>query len=103
MHPLKNLSEIRVAGDVYPRSVEVIPLRKTRTLSDLLPGEVGVVCGLNSAGEMGRRLQDIGLIRGTKVACLGRSPLGDPTAYRIRGATMALRGRDAQGVEVEGP
>ena len=76
-------------------------MQKTRALSDLLPGEAGVVCGLESAGAMRRRLQDIGLIRGTAVECLGRSPLGDPTAYRIRGATMALRSKDAQGVEVE--
>ena len=78
-------------------------MSKTRTLSDLRPGEAGVVCGLESSGDMRRRLQDIGLIRGTAVECLGRSPLGDPTAYRIRGATMALRGKDARGVEVEGP
>lgn len=77
-------------------------MRHTRTLSDLRPGERGVVCGLGPAGELCRRLQDIGLIRGTAVLCVGKSPLGDPTAYRIRGATMALRSKDAGRVEVEG-
>lgn len=73
-----------------------------RTLSDLRPGERGVVCGLETAGDVRRRLQDIGLIRGTAVVCLGKSPLGDPTAYRIRGAVMALRRKDTGRVEVEG-
>lgn len=73
----------------------------TRTLSDLRPGERAVVRALGGAGDIRRRLQDIGLIRGTAVTCVGRSPLGDPVAYRIRGATMALRGADAARVEVE--
>lgn len=77
-------------------------MEEIRTLSDLRPGEGAVVCGLTGAGDTRRRLQDIGLIRGTAVVCLGASPLGDPTAYRIRGATMALRRKDAAGVEVEG-
>lgn len=71
-----------------------------RTLSDLRPGERAVVRQLGAMGDTRRRLQDIGLIRGTTVLCLRRSPLGDPVAYRIRGATMALRGVDADCVEV---
>ena len=45
--------------------------------------------------KMRRRLQDIGLIEGTVVECLGKSPLGDPTAFLIRGAVIALRREDA--------
>lgn len=73
----------------------------TKTLSDLRPGQRGVVRHLGAAGDLRRRLQDIGLIQGTVVKCVGESPLGDPVAYRIRGATMALRGVDASQVEVE--
>lgn len=71
------------------------------TLSDLRPGQRAVVRHLSAAGDLRRRLQDIGLIQGTMVKCVGKSPLGDPVAYRIRGATMALRGADAKQVEVE--
>ena len=49
---------------------------------------------------MRRRLQDLGLIRGTAVQCLEKSPLGDPTAYRIRGTVIALRKRDAASVRI---
>lgn len=37
----------------------------------------------------------MGFIPGTTVTCLQRSPLGDPTAYRIREAVIALREEDA--------
>ena len=47
---------------------------------------------------MRRRLQDIGFIPGTAVTCLQRSPLGDPTAYRIRGTVIALRREDAKNI-----
>ncbi len=70
------------------------------TLWDLRPGERAVVRCLGGPGETRRRLQDIGLISGTVVECVGHSPLGDPAAYRIRGAVMALRRADACRVEV---
>ena len=47
---------------------------------------------------MRRRLRDIGLIEGTKVKCVLKSPAGDPTAYQIRGALIALRSEDAEKV-----
>lgn len=38
-----------------------------------------------------RRLIDIGLIPESEVCCVGQSPLGDPKAYLIQGAVIALR------------
>lgn len=70
------------------------------TLSDLRPGQWARVSELGMAGETRRRLQDIGLIPGTHVLCVKESPLGDPVAYEIRGAVMALRRADAARVEV---
>ncbi|MEF9973994.1 MAG: FeoA family protein [Clostridia bacterium] len=70
-------------------------------LANLRPGQRARICGLAAAGEMRRRLQDIGLIEGTEVACLMRSPLGDPVAYAIRGAVIALRKGDSGTVMVE--
>ena len=49
---------------------------------------------------MARRLLDLGLVPGTRVACVARSPTGDPAAYRVRGAVIALRGGDAAGIQV---
>ena len=70
------------------------------TLSALHRGQSGVVCTLTAAGAMRRRLQDLGLICGTKVTCVGVSPLGDPKAFRVRGAVIALRRSDADTVHI---
>jgi len=47
---------------------------------------------------MRRRLLDIGLIENTDVECLGRSPGGDPTAFLIRGAVIAIRSEDCRDI-----
>ena len=67
----------------------------------LRPGERGMVRRIALDGEMRRRLQDIGLICGTPVECTGRSPLGDPSAYRSRGAVIALRASAARRIVLE--
>ena len=51
-------------------------------------------------GSIRRRMQDIGLIEGTPVECLQKSPSGDPVAYLIRGAVIALRREDSGRVMV---
>lgn len=71
-----------------------------KDLSSLRPGQCAAVQALSASGPMRRRLQDIGLIQGTTVECLGASPLGDPAAYLVRGAVIALRGQDAASVQI---
>jgi len=73
---------------------------KMNTLKDLKPGQSAVVSSLLSAGSIRRRFLDIGLIPGTVVKCLLKSPAGDPTAYMIRGAVIALRSEDSSAVLV---
>lgn len=71
-----------------------------KALSSLQCGQSGVVDCIETQGAMRRRLQDIGLIAGTQVACVGISPLGDPAAYEIRGAVIALRKKDSDTVRL---
>jgi ferrous iron transport protein A len=71
-----------------------------RTLDMLKEGESTRVHSIHSSGSMRRRLQDIGLIEGTCVCCVQKSPAGDPAAYRIRGAIIALRRDDARSITV---
>ena len=40
-------------------------------------------------------------LEGAELRCLGRSPLGDPAAYCLCGAVLALRDRDADLILVE--
>lgn len=51
---------------------------------------------------MRRRLLDMGLIEGTRISCLQKSPAGDPVAYLIRGAVIALRSEDSSQILVDG-
>ncbi len=62
-------------------------------LSALSPGESAEVVALAAScrGAQRRRLLDLGLVPGTRVTSELRGPSGDPTAYRIRGALIALR------------
>ncbi|WP_313579399.1 FeoA family protein [Lacrimispora sp.] len=70
-------------------------------LTDLKRGQKAVIAKLAAYDDMRRRLQDIGIIEGTTVECLGKSPLGDPTAFLIRGAVIALRSEDSGRVLVQ--
>lgn len=72
-----------------------------KNLSDLRTGQTAAVLELSGEPDMRRRLQDMGLIPGTRVECLNISPLGDPAAYFIRGAVIALRSKDAAKVAIE--
>lgn len=77
-------------------------MQHTLRLCDLAPGQRGVVGELETVGPMRRRLLDIGLVQGAPVECLGRSPVGDPAAYLIRGAVIAIRREDSAGVVLRG-
>ena len=80
-----------------PQNVKRI-MEKEKRLDELSVGECGVVENLIVCGSMRRRLLDIGFTRGTTVLCVGKSPLGDPTAYLVRGCKIAIRQRDAHGI-----
>ncbi len=73
---------------------------QTKNLTHLREGEDAEVICLTNQGSIKRRLQDLGLVEGTHVACIHKSPYGDPIAYGIRGAVIALRTEDASCVLV---
>ncbi len=82
-------------------ALEAHDRNKFISLNRLEPGRTAVVHEISSEGSMRRRLLDIGLIRGTEVKCVGRSPAGDPSAYMIRGSIIALRAADAEKIIVD--
>ena len=71
------------------------------SLYHLVPGESAVVKKLYCSGSIRRRLLDIGLTEQTRVICVGQSPAGDPKAFLIRGAVIALRREDSVNIVVE--
>lgn len=74
---------------------EIIPLNQ-------LPlGKQCKVVKLLSDGLTRRRMLDLGLIDNTIIKALHKSPSGDPVAYLIRGAVIALRKETASTILVE--
>ncbi len=69
-----------------------------KKLSELKVGEEAVIAEMLAEN---RRLKDMGPVVGTKTKCLLKSPLGDPAAYRVRGAVIAIRNDDARKIGIE--
>ena len=69
-------------------------------MNSLCEGEVARVERILPENALRGRLQDLGLIEGTQIECIRRSPAGDPIAFRFREAVIALRGVDSSRVLV---
>ncbi len=70
------------------------------TLEKMAVGDTAQIERLHARGTIRRRLLDLGMIPGTRVECLQKSPAGDPAAFLIRGAVIALRCEDSALVQV---
>ena len=73
------------------------------TLLDARSGEAVRVVGISSScqGTQRRRLLDLGVVRGTEITPELVAAAGDPVAYRIRGALIALRREQASWIGIE--
>jgi DtxR family Mn-dependent transcriptional regulator len=89
-----------VAANVFVGSLPH-PVRPPSRLSSLRPGESGRVLALRCEGFNRRRLLDLGLTPGTVMEAVFPAPLGEPTAYRVRGALIALRREQSDEIEIE--
>lgn len=75
-------------------------MKKEYMLSSLGEGAGCCVKELHLDSLMKKRLSALGLIKGTRVICLQRSFSGDPAAYLVRGAVIALREKDSSRISV---
>jgi DtxR family Mn-dependent transcriptional regulator len=91
-----NISVIPIVDPVEPEIVG-------QPLSKLRPGEKATVLSISQAsrGSERRRFMDLGILPGTLISAEMKSPSGDPTAYRIRDALIALRSEQAEKIRVE--
>lgn len=51
-------------------------------------------------GELGRRIRDMGLIPGTECKVIGKAPLKDPVALRLKDFTLTLRNSEADHITI---
>ncbi len=70
------------------------------TLDRLPVGQKAAVTGLAAPEDQRRRLMELGFVPGGRVAAVQESPWGDPVAYAVCGAVIALRRADARQVAV---
>ncbi len=76
-------------------------MNNTIRLCDLKIGEVARVQKIPPENRIRDRLSAIGLIEGTTVRCLFKSPMGGMRAYLIRGACIAIRDEDVSDISAE--
>jgi DtxR family Mn-dependent transcriptional regulator len=96
---LANGDEV-VLAPLFAKNVTIVPIKgestvteKFRSLSALSVGDKGIVLGISKRcrGQQRRRLMDLGIVPGTEIEAEMKSIGGDPVAYKIRGASIALR------------
>ncbi len=94
-----------VAQNVSIRRLEGAgpPERSLETLASLHPGEFADVVRLSPAcrGLERRRLMDLGVVPGTRVALERRGLTGGLSAYKVRGTVIGLREEQARMIGVE--
>ncbi|HDM09362.1 MAG: ferrous iron transport protein A [Deltaproteobacteria bacterium] len=71
---------------------------RMRQMSD---NQKGVIRKVSAAGDMGRRIREMGLVPGAEIQIQGRAPLKDPVAVKIKDYTLTLRNDEASYIMVE--
>lgn len=103
--------EEHILAPIFAAAISVLPIKKERAapqlqgepLSALSLGQKGEVIQVSPRvrGAERRRLMDLGILPGTEITAEMTSPGGDPTAYRIRGAMIALRKEQADLIRIQ--
>ncbi len=75
-------------------------MEEVTTLDRLAVGRRAAVTALSASGGQRRRLLELGFVPGGEVAAVQESPWGDPVAYAVCGAVIALRRVDAGQIAV---
>ncbi len=70
------------------------------TLNFLEIGQVAKVIAIDKNSNLYQRFLDIGITEGSMIECVLKSPWNNPKAYRIKGATIAIRNEDASAIKV---
>ena len=99
-----------VLAPVFISNISVVPFGKHAdphlsfvTLSSLEQGGEARVLGIarSCRGQQRRRLMDLGVVPGSRITAVLESISGDPVAYTIRGATIALRKQQSNMIYIE--
>lgn len=75
-------------------------MNSTNTLNEVKLNTEVRIKKINIDGNLKRRILDLGMIEGTKIKPVFRSPLGDPTAYEVRGSLISLREEETKKIYI---
>lgn len=70
------------------------------TLDCLAAGRRGLIAGITAPEEQRLRLLELGFVPGGRITTVLESPWGDPAAYAVCGAVIALRRADARQIAI---
>ena len=71
------------------------------TMDEMSVNMLGRVLEIDIKGDLRHRFFDLGLVENTEIKCVGKSPWGDPKAFLIRGAVIAVRKEEAKKITVD--
>ncbi len=69
-------------------------------LSDLKPGEAGVIIKILGHGAFRKRVMEMGFVRGREVTMVLNAPLQDPIKYSLMDYEISLRKAEAELIEI---
>ena len=69
-------------------------------LSELKPGQSGIIIKVRGRGAFRRRIIEMGFVKGKKAEMLTKAPLQDPTVYKIMDYEVSLRKSEAELIEI---
>lgn len=72
-----------------------------KKLNEFSVGETGIIKSVAGAGQIRRRLFDMGITPGANVYLRKKAPLGDPIEVTVRNYELTLRKSEAECVIME--
>lgn len=75
-------------------------MENVRKMSEMNPGEEGVVKKMSASDNGATRMQEMGILPGTMIRMVRSGPLGDPLEIELRGYFLSLRRSEASKVTV---
>lgn len=75
-------------------------MKEKFTLDNLPLEQSAVIYSIECKDCLINRIYDMGILKDTVIKPLYRSPFGDPTAYLVKNAVIALRNKDSKYITV---
>ena len=76
-------------------------MKRIISLRQMADNQGGIIRKIKSGGETARRIMEMGMVPGAEILIMGRAPLKDPVAIKIKDFTLTLRNNEADYIMVE--